>query len=199
VIPDERLSVIPIYYQLLSPDSRTPVTSEEGTPADWEMGGVALNDPSQGLMVKTWKFLVSGSDIQVGPDPGGPFTTLFTAPGTTEISGSFDQNMAPHVAYVQAGVTRIWWFNPLLPGYALMTLPGCTSPRLTIDDKRSSQRGSSDILLAYLRAGSLYYRQQRDRFATEKFLCVAPAGVYALGRFGMGIGLRVVIELFTRS
>jgi hypothetical protein len=44
------------------------------------------------------------------------------------------------------------------------------SPRLTLDDKRSSQFGNSDVMFGYMRGQSLCYRQQRDRYTIERVL-----------------------------
>src|SRR5690606_35250660 len=76
------------------------------TPADflqdWELGGVALNDPSQGLSVKVWHaFATHDHDTDVVTvwveAPGVPATELFSGIGITEIALAFDQNMNPFV------------------------------------------------------------------------------------------------------
>jgi len=63
-----------------------------------------------------------------------------------------------------------------------------SSPKLTMDDKRESQSASNDIIFAYVKSGSLYYRQQRDRFQTEYFL---RSGVAKLKKIGMNDKLRL--------
>ena len=59
-------------------------------------------------------------------------------------------------------------------GMVFTSILGAVNPRVTLDDKRRGQTSSSDVILAYLRAGSLYYRQQRDRYLTEYLLTANP-------------------------
>jgi len=209
MLPNNALSSVSLPGAFLAPDDKRPrITRKLGdttsygqcldaSPQDWEMGGIGLNDPTQGLLVQTWKFWLDGDDVKVGPDPDGPWTTLFSGAGITEISGSFDVNMAPAVAYTQAEETKLWWYNPLIPGYTVTTFVGTASPRLALDDKRTSQSGNADIIFAYLRAGGLYYRQWRDRYATERFLCNQPPNTLRLGRIGMGSTNRMQFEFLT--
>lgn len=140
---------------------------------DYEMGGAALNDPSQGLWVQLWRVRVDGSVVYLGPD-GGTEQPAFSRPGITEVALAFDQNMQPAIAFVQSGVAWLWWFDTAVPGMVFTQFPGILNPRLTLDDKRPGQVGNSDVILAYLRAGSLYYRQQRDRYQTEYLLSADP-------------------------
>jgi len=178
----------------VKPAAEPGATCVDAYPADWEMGGIGLNDPSQGLVVQPWKFWADGSDVKVGPDPGGPWTTLFSVSGITELSGAFDVSMAPAVAYVVGGATYLWWYSPLLGAYTTTMFAGCSSPRLALDDKRASQSGNADIVFAYIRAEGLYYRLWRDRYATERFLCAQPANTLRLGRVGMSTRNRMQFE-----
>lgn len=143
---------------------------------DWEMGGVALNDPSQGLEYQLWKYTLV---IDPLTDHGQVFvqapsvlpTLLFEGDFISEIAGAFDQNMNPMVAYQQSGDAKIWWWDPTIPGMVHTTLPpGCIDLRVTLDDKRQFNVADSDIILSYVRDGSLYFRLQRERYATEHLL-----------------------------
>lgn len=140
---------------------------------DYEMGGVALNNPSQGLWVQLWRVRVDGDVVYLGPD-GGTEQPAFIRAGITEVALAFDQNMQPAIAFVQSGMAWLWWFDSSVPGMVFTQFPGILNPRLTLDDKRPGQVGNSDVILAYLRAGSLYYRQQRDRYQTEYLLSSVP-------------------------
>lgn len=143
---------------------------------DWEMGGVALSDPSMGLQVKLWTLKVyidrdtEAQEVRISA-PGTPESVLIASSGITEVSLAFDQNMKPAVAYLENGVSKLYWYDTTIPGFSTIILPaGSLSPRCTIDDHRDLQVGISDIILAYVRAGNLYYRQQRDRFTVEYLL-----------------------------
>lgn len=133
---------------------------------DYEMGGVALNNPSQGLWVQLWRVRVDGDVVYLGPD-GGTEQPAFIRAGITEVALAFDQNMQPVIAFVQAGQAWLWWFDSTAPGMVFTQIAGAINPRLTLDDKRPGQVGNSDVILAYIRAGSLYTRQQRDRYQIE--------------------------------
>lgn len=161
---------------------------------DFEMGGVALNDASQGLRVKLWRVRVDGDVVYLGPD-GGNEQPAFIRAGITSVALAFDQNMQPAVAFVQSGMAWLWWYDGSVPGMVFTSFPGAINPRLTLDDKRPTQTSNSDVILAYLRAGSLYYRQQRDRYLVEYLLSSSPpcGGLATLcmstgGRLQFGFG-----------
>lgn len=208
MIPGNALSTAPIPGEFLSPDSAMPQmtrppwdTSTSGRclmsdPRDWELGGIAIEDPSRGLEYQSWQFFHDTDAIYTGPDPDGPWTFLFTAGDVTELSGAFDIEMRPAVAYVVVGDTKLWWYDPVLEAYDILSL-AAYSPRLTLDDKRSTQAELADLLLFYLRDGNLYYRQQRERFVTERLLCACPIGTHRLGRVGMADSNRVQVEFLT--
>ena len=63
---------------------------------------------------------------------------------------------------------------------------------------------AADVLLFYIRAGNVYYRQQRDRFSIERLLGAVPVGMTRFLRWGMSTTLRVQLEfgktlIFDRS
>lgn len=164
MIPNQVLSSIPVprpYLEKVN-DYNIPLV-------DYEMGGVALNDASQGLQVKLWTLYLEGDDVKIKADDVAP-TTIFTAPNITELSLTFDQSMNVVVAYVQADEARLYWFDTALPGYTSTVLVGATSPRVSLDDKRPAFIPMSDVILGYIRDGNLYFRAQRDRYGTEYLL-----------------------------
>jgi hypothetical protein len=169
----------------------------------YEMGGRALSDPSAGLRVKLWTLQVvntdTGQDVQVSA-PGVPAIVLFSsAAGITEADLAFDQNMKPAVAYVEAGVAKLWWYDTTVPGQVVLNLPaGSTSPRCTLDDKRRNQVSVSDIVVFYMLGGNVCYRQQRERFTVERTMGTAGADA-VLVSVGMNRELRLQwrIQKFT--
>jgi hypothetical protein len=170
MIPQDRLSTEPVPAPFKPPDDVDP----PNTLTDYELGGVALQDASQGLEVQTWTLRADGDTGQVFIGAALVFETLlFTAPGITELSLAFDQNMRPFVAFVQNGQAKYRWYDTVLGANRITNLdPDDISPRCTLDDKREWQvsQGANDIILAYVRGGNLYYRQQRDRYETERLL-----------------------------
>lgn len=176
-----------------APDDRPRTSLLE----DWELGGVALGDPSQGLQVQNWQARLSGDDIQVKPETGLVWSTVITVAGVTELAFAFDQNMRPVVAYVAAGVAKMYWFDTVAAAFVTTTFAGASSPVVTMDDKRRSLVSLSDVLLFYIRAGNVYYRQQRDRFTIERLLGAVPVGMTRFLRWGMSTTLRVQLEFGT--
>lgn len=166
---------------------------------DYEMGGVAVGDASQGLQVRTWKAWVAGGQVLLAPWPElAPVTALFAADDVSELSLAFDQLMHPTVAYVQGGSTKLYWYDTAVPGQVTTSFPDASYPAVFLDDKRAVmvQKGSTDVLFFYLRAGGLYYRQQRDRFTVERVLApVLVSNVSRIESVGMGVNGRVQVRL----
>lgn len=194
MIPLQKLSSEPVVSEFLPPDDLYDFCHPE---VDYELGGVALNDPSQGFNVYVWRAYIYKNTIvvDVPEDSSIEPTTLVVGSGKiSEVALSFDQNMAPTIAYVEGGTGRLYWYDSFIPGQVTSTIgAGVTSPRCFNDDKRVRQTVSSDILLVYLRDGALYFRAQRDRFGVEYHLKDTDA--VGIARQGMHSGLRVQIEL----
>jgi len=162
-MPSPKLSSTVISGDFLFPDGK-----ERSGVKDYELGGVALNDPSQGLQVQEWILSYSNDDIIVTPQTTGAPTTLFTLAGITEASIAFDQNMDPFVVYVVNEQAYYYWYDPTLPGYVHQQMAAdVVNPRCCMDDKRFALVSQSDIHIVYLRGDNLYYREQRDRYEVE--------------------------------
>jgi hypothetical protein len=164
---------------------------------DWELAGVALNDASQGLLVKVWH-----CTLEIDPDttvgsvyveaPGVAKTLLFSGAGITEVALAFDQNMNPFVAYMQGSDAKIFWYDPLAPGMVHTTLPaGCYDLRCCMDEKRPFNIGNSDIVLAYIRASNLCIRYQRDRYLVEYVLKAGVGSTAKLVSMALNQGFRL--------
>ncbi len=164
MIPEQRLSATNLPAEFLTPDAETvfPTTAKE-------LGGIALNDPSQGLKVQVWTLTTDGTNVKISA-PLVPETTLFTGTSITEIDLAFDQNMRPFVAFVEGGLVNYRWYDSLVEAQVVSSLPGASTPRCCMDDKRPLQDASSDVILAYVKAGNLYFRAQRDRYGVEYLL-----------------------------
>lgn len=191
-LPGNAASSSAVQAALLSPDNR----DRSDLLLDYELGGVALNDPSGGLQVQPWEAWSDGAHVWVAPSPGRtPTTLLLTGSGITEISFAFDQNMRVTVAYVEAGTTKLFWFDTSVGAMVTTSYAGASSPMLALDDKRpvATLGGSSDVLFFYILGGDLRYRQQRDRFNTERTLATLPPTSTRINRVGMGANNRMQI------
>ena len=186
MIPNHALSNPNRPAPYLYPDNSAPFTD-----LDWEYGGIALNDPSQGLLYQVWQLRLDEDtgDVFISA-PNHPESLLFNQPDTSEISLAFDQNMNPFVAYVCLGQAGYWWFDPFTSQMEFVTMdPGVGSPKCCMDDKRALATADSDILLGYVEGGDLYYREQRDRFLVPYLLKVGVTGQVL--QVGMARNLRV--------
>lgn len=135
---------------------------------DRELGGVAINDGSQGLNNWVWT-------VNVEPDgavklwrEGEVATTVLVQTDIADIALAFDQNMQPVLAWESiTGELFLYWFNPVIQSFVTDSFGLGRNPRLAMDDKRIRSLGTSDVIFAYISEGKLCYRMQRDRFVAE--------------------------------
>lgn len=181
---------------------RDPVKSAAETDllTAWERAGLYLNDPSQGMLVKVWKLngvidRETGVVSVVVTAPGGVAPSeasrvLFSGVDITELDLSFDQNMNPFVAYVQAGQSKFYWYDPVAAAMVHTNLTG-TTPRCTMDEKRAFNVSASDILLTYINAGNLCVRYQRERYTVEHVLKTGVGATAKVISIALNSGFRV--------
>lgn len=172
MISPSTLSIPTPIYTVYVPPDESIITNL----TDTCLGGIGIQDPSQGLQVQDWTLQV----IQNGTNwdfyisaPNTPATYMFSRINVTWGRLAFDQNMFPFIAYIDTYGAGYYWYNPLIPGFQFVTMTSdVTTPCCTMDDKRdiATRVGSNDIILAYVRNNSLFYRQQRDRYGTEYLL-----------------------------
>jgi hypothetical protein len=162
---------------------------------DYEDGGIALNDSSMGSQYQMWRARLIRNQVLLSAANTTEFV-LYEASGITEISFTFDQNMRPVLAFVQAGLPKIRWYDPVSSGQVVTDLPAAAiTPRVVLDDKRALQSSISDVILAYVRNGGLYYRQQRDRYQVERLLASGiTSGILRLG-FSDQLRLQFMMEV----
>lgn len=175
--------------------STTPVTAGFLPPrnvvkeplVDFALGGVNLNDPSQGLEVYVWRGRYIDGDIVIDvPGEVAPITVLSLA-DITEFQFTFDQNMQIVLTYVVDDDAAFYrFFNDTATQFVTEELAqGTITPRCCLDDSRAiAGEGMSDVLVTYMRDGTLYYRQQRDRYEDEYELAT-DLSAYKLGQVGM--------------
>lgn len=161
---------------------------------DFEFGGIALNDASQGLDVQVWRcFIVNDQDIYVEAPLVAP-TLVLSVPGITEISFCFDQAMHIFIAYVANDVAKFYWFDSTVSGFVTTTIPGGVSPRCVLDDHRPLQSTNADIILGYISNGALCFRAQRDRYGIE-YVLYSPVGDVRLVQMSMNRKNRMQFQI----
>ena len=67
---------------------------------DYEMGGIELQNPSQGMDKQLWRLRYDEGDIKISKTSTPEVeTVLFTAPDLVRLALAFDQNMNPCYAW----------------------------------------------------------------------------------------------------
>jgi hypothetical protein len=181
MMPNDALSAVPIKGQFLPPRASVRFSPTAGM-YDTHFGGVAIGNPSLGIVYQLWGAYTDGHNVWVTA-PNTPAFILLANVGAVWVALAFDQNANIFVAYADKnGNASYYWFNSIVQGYVTSQLPGVV-PRVfaALDDNRSALSQTADILLCYVRAGVLYMRQQRDRYGVEYTLGAAPAALVQVG------------------
>lgn len=193
-IPLNRLSTRVVFGTFIEPYDRNRPTLTE----DYSRGGIALNDTSEGLNYQNWTLRLVGDEFIVTAETTEVDTVVLSGlNNVSECSLAFDQNMNVFIAYVEDGQPRYYWFDPTILDYAVQDLPeGVQTPQCRIDDVRDTQTDNSRIILAYVRAGTLYFRDQADRYTVEYALTPVTS---LLEKFGMGENGRLQFQLVDQN
>jgi hypothetical protein len=143
---------------------------------DYEMGGIAIADPSKGFMVQQWTGLQEGGFLCAKPsdDPAIPVVAVLAPVEWLGIA--FDQSMRVHFTYTLGGISYLYWYDSVIPGFTTTVLPGAINPCICLDEKRIPLLTNSDVIVSYIKEGSLYCRVQRERFLIERLLSEDPGG-----------------------
>lgn len=165
---------------------------------DYELGGIGLQDASQGLMAQTWRcwYYRDASAVMVEA-PNTPPTKIFEQDRLAWLSFCFDQNMRWSAVYtLNDGESYLRWYDSLAGDYAITPLDeGVITPFLTLDDKRAIMLGSSDIVLAYIQNETVYLRVQRERFQVPHVWQEDIPKDWVIRNFGMSNKLRLQMEI----
>ena len=192
MIPNNQISARTVLTPMAFPNNLKDVGL-----MDMELGGVAIEDASEGLLDYFWIASANEETGLVSLHRQGqaaiPWWNIGI--GCTDLALAFTQNMQPVIAW-QDSENVLWLraYDSFTNSYLVSSFGIGANPRLTIDEKRPRMRTESDVIFAYLVGTSLRYRQQRDAFQIERVLVtdVSPASVFL--RMGMG-GLQLQFEL----
>lgn len=168
MIPNNALTPIYIPENFLYPDNLTNSAN-----IDYELGGIALSDPSKGLQYQVWTAEIVGTGAGTGilvTSENGFSSVIFSSPNLTWIRLTFDQNMHPFLSFVDYLGAGYYWWDPTIPGLTTTYLdPNIQYASCSLDDKRPApiNNNLSDIILSYTNNGNLYFRMERDRYKVE--------------------------------
>lgn len=192
MMPENRLSTVPVPSNFIG--ARALASHEQ---VDYEEGPVAITDVSQGLQAQRWRMRLIDAEFFWLDAPAVAEYVAYTAPGTSELSFTFDQQGRLAIAYVQNGSPKLYWYDSSIPGFTVLTLPvDAKTPKIILDDKRFTQSVVADIVLQYVLDGRLKARAQRDRFLIEYDLSAGPwTGIAKLG-FNRGLRLQTLCRYF---
>lgn len=185
MIPDYVLSSEAVPSEIYG--AKAKVTSPT---VDFEDGGIALNDPSEGLLYQEWAGRIVCNEIVLN-SPTVADTVIYSGAEISEMSFTFDQNMRPAAAFVDQGTMALLWYDTSLASEVVTYISG-SSPRIVLDDKRAYFLADSDIILFYLKGNQLLMRLQRDRFLNVYTLTSVP-DYSRLVTAGMGTHYRMQI------
>ena len=199
MFPDNTISTNEIQeVSLLPPDDRKRVNRR----VDFELGPIALNNTSKGLSHQIWKAWIEDNNTKIYIAPEDDLTNkslLITDTNISEISFTFDQLARPQIVYVANAMPKLYWYDSVEGDQTTTTFPDMISPMLAMDDKRISSSQSNDIILGYIKNGRLYYRQQRDRYQTERHLADLSPTEKQIANAGMASNNRFVISFIVQG
>lgn len=188
MIPEGRLSTTAEYGQLLEANG-----SPYGPFFDWEMGGAALQDPTQGYLVQRWAMrVVDFRRVEIRAGIGSWQLVFEWASDITYASFAFDANMNVVVVFNSGTGSKVYWFDPTPNAYVFFDLPaGIRTPRTCLDEKRPALDNYRDTLVTYFRGGNLCIRSLSQRFLTETILASGQPSNAEILEFGMNVRQRV--------
>jgi hypothetical protein len=191
MLPNNALSSTVLSAPFLAPRAGVRFDAAHGL-TDTHLGGIALGDASAGISYQLWTARADGANVYLSA-PNTPEFPLLANVNAAWVALAIDQSAREFVAYADInGNASYYWYDTTILAYRTSALAGVI-PRVfaALDDSRPLELGSSDVILAYERAGHLYYRQQRDRFGTEYDLGSIPGiAPSTLVQIGMNAKLR---------
>lgn len=156
----------------------------------YELGGVALNNPNEGLESYVWFLWTDSNNIFLKRLDSDEVITVITAPNISEVDFTFDQNMRGYYTYVSNGIVHFNWYDTEKAAQVTTVMPAnIKHGRLSLDDKRKFNILNSDIIFAYQKNTELVYKLQREKFLIEHTAAVSK-DKRILWRIGMGVNNR---------
>ena len=157
---------------------------------DYHLGPITIGDPTHGLSYQLWKARLSNGSVWLSAPNTEEFVFLSVPLNTNWVGLSFNQNGRPFICYSDGTTAKFYWFDTVTSGFVTTTVSGVVERIFAcIDDIRPLDIPNSDIIVAYKRAGHLFYRQERDRFNTEYDL--GEVLIYPIAQLGMNQQLRL--------
>ena len=190
MIPYNEFIVIDGYKRLTSPES-SKITGLY----DYDTGGIAVGDASEGLDSYNWELTVSGSIARLNKF-GGIAISVFTFPSVPiDVAFCFDQSMHPVIAWQDSNDTvYLRRFNAATSSFITDVIGSGKCPRLVLDIKDLAIINESDVILTYIADNTLYYRIQREGYSIPHSIVSNLNPLQRLARIGVsGFRLQLVL------
>lgn len=153
-------------------------------------GGLTIGVAAGGLDLMDWIGRVDAGQFKIqGP---GAELTVVAVPGALSATFAFDRNMNPAICWNTVAGAKFYWFDTVAGEYKTTDYPLAQNAMVIHDDVRDLAESRSDVVLFYQHAGSIYYRQQRERYLTEHLARAGASG--NIIRVGMGTADRLLIR-----
>lgn len=187
MLPENRISSFKNKLSFLTPNKSSETVN------DYELGGVDIQDNSQGFTY-LWECFYEEGWITLR---NSEHTIKWLEVGNVSRVGlAFDTNLQPVVTYVAGGEVFLHWFDTVIQDFTTTSYGVDTkSPQLSLDDVRQINSSNADVIFAYVRNSKVYYRQQRDRYGLEYFVGDVPDGL-TLVQIGMTKGYRFQFKVY---
>lgn len=170
-------------------------------------GPRALNDPTEGLLVKGWycrcdnteKKLYLGEakdQIRLGWHDEVEWFT-FTGDIIQELDFAFDQNGAPVLVAQRSNSLWIYYFKPSAGEYVFEDFGAGLYPKVLLDNPFHVD--DSDLLVWYSAGGFLTYRKQRDLYVSSNPTAIGLSGAQYVEGTVVDDLLRIHVIFSTRN
>lgn len=186
MIPLNAFTAAPVYSEFIAPYNQ-PFHSWSQT----VLGGLAIGNASSGRATQNWVMTYDGVTIRVSPENGATAFT-YAVSGASNVSLAFDNNMAVVLCWMAGTSAFLYYYDTVTLANTVRSFPGFTSCRVVVDDARLLASADSDVIFGYTNAGNLYWRQQRERYNTERLI---GATTKRLKRMAPSTGNRLQFEL----
>lgn len=167
MLPDDTLIQSDIHH------FKPPRAGYYGTTEAFSQGGVALGNVTQDWFGYTWRAYIKPDGVYLNRTDTTEHKLVLALPNIEQIDFCFDQNMNVVIAYTVAG--RPYLYAYAKQGYQQRALPdGARCPRVVLDRVRQSFSSQSDIIVGFMRDGSIYYLLQREDYLKEHLVASDP-------------------------
>lgn len=168
-------------------DFQYVVRGERDQLIDFEQGGIALNDGSEGTDVQLWSGIYLDGGFRLSA-PSVAATTVYSTPNVTRFAFSFDQNMQPVLAWMDPAGSHVRFFANTGHFQVLDLETGAVNVCMSADTNDPRSTIIRNVILAYNVGDALMARVQVESYATPHVL--RGAYQYALTACGPGTAYR---------